>query len=296
MFRDRPRPSIVWHLVGTRLPVPVPVQHSGTMEPMIALAPRSLLFVPAVRHDMIAKAAGLPADLIVLDLEDAVRQSDKAAARDSLPVALARLAGRGVAVRVNAPDTGHFAADLAVLRGLPGPLVVVPKVEQAADLAPLAGRDALPMIETPRGVLAAAAIAAAPGAIGLMIGTNDLAAELRLPPAGGRGALTLALQSVVLAARAAGGWAIDGVFNALSDPEGLARECAEGRALGFDGKSLIHPGQIAAANVAFSPSAAELDEARALIDAATGGAERFRDRMIEDMHVQTARRLIERAR
>lgn len=263
------------------------------MEPTISLAPRSLLFVPAPRANMIAKAAGLPADLIVLDLEDSVRADEKAAARAALPAALALLGGRG-AVRINANDSDQFAADLEAIGDVP--LVVVPKVERPADLARLSGHAVLAMIETPRGVLAAADIAVVPGVVGLMIGTNDLAAELRLPPGSGRAALTVALQSVVLAARAAGGWAIDGVFNALADPEGLARECAEGRALGFDGKSLIHPGQIAAANAAFSPGAAELEEAAALVAAATGGAERFRDRMIEAMHVETARRLLERAR
>ncbi len=101
---------------------------------------------------------------------------------------------------------------------------------------------------------------------------------------------------VVLAARAAGGWAIDGVFNALTDADGLRRECAHGRALGFDGKSLIHPDQVAVANAAFGPSEAELAEAHALIAAAGGGAERFRDRMVEDLHVEMARRLVERAR
>lgn len=266
------------------------------MEPTISLAPRSLLFVPAARHSMIAKAAGLPADLIVLDLEDAVRGEDKAAARNALPVSLELLHGRNAAVRCNAPDSSHFDADLAAIDAAGVALCVVPKVERADDLRPFAGRPVLAMIETPRGVLAASAIADAPGVVGLMVGTNDLSAELRLPPGAGRASLRLALQTVVLAARAAGGWAIDGVFNALADPDGLAGECAEGRALGFDGKSLIHPGQIAIANAAFSPSAVELDEARALVAAATGGAERFRDRMIETMHVETARRLIERAR
>lgn len=259
------------------------------------LAPRSLLFVPAARPAMVEKAAGLPADLIVLDLEDAVRAEDKPAARAALATSIALLGDRA-AVRVNAPDSIYFAADLGAIEAAPPPLLVVPKVERASDLTALAGRPILAMIETPRGVLAAADIAAAPGVVGLMIGVNDLAAELRLPPGAGRASLALSLQAVVLAARAAGGWAIDGVFNALADPDGLAQECAEGRALGFDGKSLIHPAQIAVANAAFSPSDAELEEARALIAAATGGAERFRDRMIEDMHVETARRLIERAR
>lgn len=264
------------------------------MKPDLSLAPRSLLFVPASRPAMIAKAAGLAADLIVLDLEDAVRQDEKADAREALPASLALLAGRAVAVRINAPDSEHFADDLAIVGGVA--LVVVPKVERVAELAALADRPVLAMIETPAGILAAPAIAAAPGVVGLLAGTNDLAAALRLPPGAGRASLSLALQAIVLAARAAGGWALDGVFNALADPDGLARECAEGRALGFDGKSLIHPGQIAAANAAFSPTPAELDEARALIAAANGGAERFRDRMVEDMHVETARTLIERAR
>lgn len=253
------------------------------------------MFVPAGRPSMIAKAAGLPADLIVLDLEDAVRDADKASAREALPVSLELLHGRAAGVRINPPGTAYFAEDLATIDAAGVTLVVLPKVESPDDLAPLGGRPVLAMIETPAGVLAAARIAAAPGVVGLMVGTNDLAASLRLPPTAGRASLSHALQGVVLAARAAGGWAIDGVFNALNDPTGLAGECAEGRALGFDGKSLIHPDQIAVANSAFSPSAAEIEQAGALIAAARGGAERFQDRMIEDMHVEMARRTLQRA-
>jgi citrate lyase subunit beta/citryl-CoA lyase len=150
------------------------------------------------------------------------------------------------------------------------------------------------MIETPRGVLAAAEIAAVQGVAGLVAGSNDLRASLGIPGFGREG-IGVALQTVVLAARAAGVWAIDGVFNALDDSEGLAAECRHGRALGFDGKSLIHPNQIAIATEAFGPTSDELAEARALIDAASGGAERFRDRMIESMHVDQARALIARA-
>ncbi len=157
------------------------------MEPATTLAPRSLLFVPAIRPGMIAKAAGLDADLIVLDLEDSVRADDKAAARAALPGALERLHGRDAAVRVNAPDSAHFSDDLAMLDGVGDTLVVVPKVQSPADLAPLSGRALLPMIETPTGVLAAGAIAAAAGVAGLLVGTNDLAAALRLPPDAGRG-------------------------------------------------------------------------------------------------------------
>lgn len=251
--------------------------------------------MPAARPSMIAKAAGLAADLIILDLEDAVRDADKASARDALPVSLELLHGRCAGVRINAPGTPYFADDLAMIRSTNVPLVTVPKVESPDDLASLAGYRVLAMIETPAGVLAAARIAAAPDVVGLMVGTNDLAASLRLPPAAGRAWMSHALQTVVLAARAAGGWAIDGVFNALNDAGGLERECTEGRMMGFDGKSLIHPNQIAVANTAFSPSAAEVEAATALIAAASGGAERFQDRMIEDMHVEMARRTLQRA-
>jgi len=265
------------------------------MEPAITLAPRSVLFVPAVRPSMIAKAAGLAADLIVLDLEDSVRDAEKASARDAMPVSLELLHGRCAGVRINAPGTAYFADDLAAIGAAGVALVLVPKVESPDDLAPLAGRSVLAMIETPAGVLAAPRIAATPGVVGLMVGTNDLAASLRLPLGAGRTPLSHALQAIVLAARAAGGWVIDGVFNALNDAEGLARECDDGRTMGFDGKSLIHPDQIAIANAAFSPSPTELDEANAIIAAAHGGAERFQDRMIEDMHVEMARRMLQRA-
>ncbi|MBD8679529.1 HpcH/HpaI aldolase/citrate lyase family protein [Sphingomonas sp. CFBP 13720] len=268
------------------------------METARTLPPRSLLFVPASRPRMIAKAAGLAADWIVLDLEDAVRDDAKDAARAALPESMEVLAGRAVAVRINALDGAHRPADLAAIDAAGVTTVVVPKVESVAGIAQLAdsGRSVMAMIETPAGVQAASAIAAAPGLAALIVGTNDLAAGLRLPPSSGRAAMGMALQGVVLAARAAGVWAIDGVFNALSDPEGLERECAEGRALGYDGKSLIHPDQVAIANAAFGPTNAELADAHALIAAAGGGAERFRDRMVEDLHVEMARALIERAR
>ncbi len=255
-----------------------------------------MLFVPASRPRMIAKAATLAADWVILDLEDAVREDEKDVARAGLGDALAMLANRPVGVRINPLDGPHAAADLAALATTDPALIVVPKVEDAGSLTPLAGRALLPMVETPQGVLSAASIAAASGVVGLMVGTNDLAATLRLPPHAPRSSLAYALQAVVLAARAAGGWAIDGVFNALADAEGLAAECAEGRLLGFDGKSLIHPDQIAVANTAFAPSDAELADAHALIAAAGGGAERFRDRMVEDLHVEMARAMIQRAR
>lgn len=263
-----------------------------------SLPPRSLLFVPASRPRMIEKAAALAADLIVLDLEDAVAEADKHVARVALPGAIAHFGGRPVAVRINGAESACQSDDLAAASAAGAAMLVVPKVEDAESLASVAGRAGLPllaMIETPRGVLRLPRLAATPGLRGLIVGTNDLSAELRLPPAAGRGPLLLSLQAVVLAARAHGLWAIDGVCNALGDAEALAAETREGRQLGFDGKSLIHPEQVEIANRLFRPSDAEIAEAEALVRAASGGAERFAGRLVEDLHVRAARALLARA-
>ena len=258
---------------------------------------RSALFLPASNPRAIEKARGLSCDLVILDLEDAVPDADKDSAREAaIGAADGRWGDRLLAVRLNGPGPLH-EADLAALTGSKGlDLVVVPKVETPEYAEVLSRRLAMPllaMIETPAGVYAAREIAGVPGVVGLLAGSNDLAAALRLP--GGREGLTLALQSIVLAARAAGVAALDGVYNRLDDPEGLAADCDAGRRLGFDGKSLIHPNQIETGNRVFAPSEAELEEARALVEAATGGAERFRGRMIEAMHVDGARRALKRA-
>ncbi|WP_010545550.1 HpcH/HpaI aldolase/citrate lyase family protein [Sphingomonas elodea] len=265
----------------------------------MALAPRTALFLPASNPRAVGKARTLDCDMVILDLEDAVKPEDKDAAREAAVAAVAEGFGdRIAAIRVNAADTAEHGPDLAAIARSAAALVVVPKVEDAATAARVAdavGKPILAMIETPAGVLAAVAIAAEPGVTGLIAGTNDLKASLGIPAAAGRGGLSLALQTVVLAARAGNGWALDGVFNALADLDGLAAECREGRALGFDGKTLIHPGQISTTRAAFAPTAEEVAEARALVAAATGGAERFRDRMIEAMHVAQARHILERA-
>lgn len=255
---------------------------------------RSLLYLPASNPRAIAKAATLPCDLLILDLEDAVPPQLKAVARAAAVAALAGgLAGRIAGIRVNGAGTAEHEDDMAYVAGSDAAFIVLPKVEDAAAVDLGVGKPVLAMIETPAGVLAAPAIARV--CAGLIAGTNDLAATLGLPPSAGRGGLTLALQSIVLSARAAGVPAWDGVFNRLSDEAGLAAECAEGRAFGFDGKTLIHPNQIAAANAAYGPSEVEIEDARALVTAATGGAERFRDRMIEAMHVEAARRVLRMA-
>lgn len=256
-------------------------------------AVRSALFLPASNPRAVAKARALPCDLAMLDLEDAVKPADKAAAREAA-VAAARdwPADRLLAIRINGHGTAEQAADLDAIAGLPLAAIVIPKVEDSAELSAGLTSPVLAMIETPAGVYAARDIAAAPGVAGLIAGSNDLAADLRVSD---RTGLMLALQTIVLAARAAGGIALDGVYNRLADEAGFAADCAAGRSDGFDGKTLIHPSQIEPCNRAFGPSEAEVEEARALVAAHTGGAERFADRMIEAMHVETARRVLARA-
>jgi (3S)-malyl-CoA thioesterase len=263
-----------------------------------ALPPRSALYLPASNPRAIEKARGLSADMIMLDLEDAVRPGLKDEARDAAVSAVAGGFGdRLTAIRINSAETAWHAGDIVAVRTSACDFVILPKVEtavQAEEVAQMTGKPLLAMVETPQGVLNAAGTAGALGVAGLIAGTNDLANELHIPPGSGRTGLVHALQSIVIAARAAGIWAFDGVFNDLNDPEGLEAECQEGRRFGFDGKTLIHPNQIACANRIWSPSAEEVEEAHALVAAASGGAERFRDRMIETMHVEMAKRLLAR--
>jgi (3S)-malyl-CoA thioesterase len=264
------------------------------------LAPRSALYLPASNARAIEKARGLAADLIMLDLEDAVKPEAKVLARAASVAAMTEGFGtRLTAIRINGPESAWHQDDVAAVRGSAALFAVLPKVETAdgaARVADALGKPLLAMIETPVGVLNAATIAAAPGVAGLIAGTNDLANELLIPPGSGRAGLALSLQTIILAARAAGVCALDGVFNDLTNPAGLEAECREGRAMGFDGKTLIHPNQIETTNSIWSPSASEIEDARSLIAAASGGAERFRDRMIETMHVEMAKRLLARAR
>jgi (3S)-malyl-CoA thioesterase len=259
---------------------------------------RSVLFLPASNPRAIEKARSVPADLVILDLEDAVREEDKASARAAAVEATHHgFEGKLVAIRVNADIGHHFGDDAVAVRSSAADFVVLPKAETAKkvqDAASLSQKPVLAMIETAGGVLAAREIAA--HARGLIAGTNDLAADLAIPPDAGRAGLMHALQSIVLAARAAGIAAFDGVFNGLDDSGGLEAECREGRAFGFDGKSLIHPNQIETANHVFSPSSEEVAAAERLIAAATGGAERHEGRMIEAMHVAQAKAVLAKAR
>lgn len=256
----------------------------------------AVLFLPASNPRAIAKARESAADLVILDLEDAVKAEDKESARTAAVEAVAREWPMPVAIRLNSPRTEWHGHDVVAMMHSKVELIVVPRAESKDDLSFVrnqTGRPIAAMIETAKGVLAASEIARE--AVALIAGTNDLAADLRLPRGAGRAPLQMALQSIVLAARAAGIAVFDGVFNRLDDDQGFAAEAAEGRNLGFDGKSLIHPSQIAPCHAAFAPSQEDVERAERLVAAATGGAERFEGEMVEAMHVEAAKRLLARA-
>ncbi|MGI8610820.1 MAG: HpcH/HpaI aldolase/citrate lyase family protein [Sphingomicrobium sp.] len=258
-------------------------------------AVRSMLFLPASNARAVARARQAGADLVVLDLEDAVKPEDKALARAAAVDAVREPWPMPVAIRINGIASDWFNADVAAVAASDADLVVLPRADSADSIrATWQGvqRGILAMIETAAGVLAAPGIAKEVAA--LIAGTNDLSADLRLPPDAGRGPLQMALQSIVLAGRAAGIAVFDGVFNGLDDAEGFLAQAEEGYWLGFDGKSLIHPDQVEPCHRAFAPSQAEIERAGRLLAAATGGAERFEDRMIERMHVEAAERLLSR--
>ncbi|MHA7817070.1 MAG: HpcH/HpaI aldolase/citrate lyase family protein [Pseudohaliea sp.] len=270
---------------------------------------RSVLFMPASNQRAMDKARGLAADALIFDLEDAVAPAAKAEARAQ---ACAQLAAGGygerpVAVRCNSLETPWGADDLDALARAPLAQLCLPKVETVdavdAVLARLAaaGREELPlwaMLETPLGVANAASIAAHPAVAVLVLGTTDLATALRLPAGRAREGLAYALSQAVLAARCAGIPVLDGVSLVLDDEALLAAECEHGRALGFDGKSLIHPAQVPVANRVFGPDPAALGHARRLLAAweeaevAGKGLAVLDGKLIETMHVDEARRLL----
>ena len=259
-------------------------------------AVRSVLFLPASNPRAIAKARESGADLVVLDLEDAVKVDDKSAAREAAVEAVAGGWPIPVAIRVNGVGTDWHSLDLDAVARSKADFVVLPRAISAHlvhGVAEAVGKPVLAMIATAAGLLAAAEIA--PNTAGLIAGTNDLRADLRLPLDATREPISTSLQLIVLAARASGVPVFDGVFNRLDDPEGFLKEAEEGRGLGFDGKSLIHPNQIEQCHRAFAPGEAEVERAKALVDAFRGGAERIGDEMIERMHVEAAQRVLQRA-
>jgi citrate lyase subunit beta/citryl-CoA lyase len=226
-----------------------------------------------------------------------VKPEDKAVARSAAVEAVAGEWPMSVAIRVNAIGSEWHSVDVDAVSRSGAQFAVLPRTASAHlfhGVREAIAKPTLAMIETAAGVLAAAQVA--PEAAGLIAGTNDLSADLRLPSDAGRQPLQAALQMTVLAARATGIPVFDGVFNDLEDLEGFVAECGEGRSLGFDGKSLIHPSQIEPCNRAFLPSEKEVKRARRLVEAYGGGAERFEGQMIERMHVAAAQRVLARAR
>jgi len=271
---------------------------------------RSVLYIPGSKERALDKAKTLPVDAIIFDLEDAVTPEEKPAARALLAQTL--IAGgygaRARIVRINGFDTPWGDDDLAAIAAAHPQAILLPKVNDAADIAGLAAKlDTLPgcadttiwaMMETPIGILNAAQIAAAPRMAGFVMGTNDLAKDLG---SRNRTAMITSLQLCLLAARAHGLVCVDGVYNAFKDDDGLTAECAEGRDMGMDGKTLIHPAQIAIANAAFAPSDADVDLARRQIEAfdaavADGqGVAVVDGKIVENLHVETARATLAKA-
>ncbi|RDE06142.1 CoA ester lyase [Sphingomonas aracearum] len=265
---------------------------------------RSALFLPASNRRAIEKAQGLPCDVVILDLEDAVAPEAKGEARAQAVDAVrgGGFGARQVVVRINALTTPEGAADARALGEARPDAVLLPKVSRPADIthAQALLRD-LPiwaMIETPAAVLALPAIAAVAGLECLVAGTNDLAKDLRCTPGEDRMPLLPHLAAIVVAARAHGLTALDGVSNVLAETEALVAECDQGARLGFDGKTLIHPAQIAAANRAFAPTEAQIAEARAIVaafaapEAAGKGAIRVDGRMVERLHLVASERVL----
>ena len=266
---------------------------------------RSVLYIPAANQRAMEKARTLAADAIIFDLEDAVAPAEKAGARDLLKAALAQdYGGRARIVRINGFDT-EWGRDDAAAFATGADAVLVPKVSHPGDLDAVAAivpdTPLWAMMETALGMLNAAAIAAHPRLQGMVMGTNDLAKELGSRNRPDRLAMQAGLGLCLLAARAHGRVIVDGVFNAFKDADGLRAECEQGRDMGFDGKTLIHPAQLDIANAAFAPTEAEVDLSRRQIEAyeaaiAEGKAVAVVDgRIVENLHVETARRTLAKA-
>ena len=274
---------------------------------------RSVLYIPGSRARALDKARSMPVDSIIFDLEDAVALEEKASARATLVAHLAQ-GGYGVRsqiIRINGLDTAWGAQDLAAISEVRPEAVLLPKVDNAQMISELGAMmdqhegfentQIWAMMETPRGILNAAEIADAPRMGGMVMGTNDLAKDLntRFDPA--RAPLIAALSQCVLAAKAAGIVIVDGVYNAFKDDEGLQIEAGQGRDMGFDGKTLIHPAQVAIANAVFAPSDAEIDLSKrqiAAFETATAeglGVAVVDGKIVENLHIETARATLAKA-
>ncbi|MGB1389337.1 MAG: HpcH/HpaI aldolase/citrate lyase family protein [Paracoccaceae bacterium] len=268
---------------------------------------RSVLYIPASKPRALDKARTLPVDAIIFDLEDAVTAEEKESARGILAETLAEggYGQRMRIVRINGLDTQWGKADAEAVGSMQAEAVLLPKVESAAQLDALAAITGdMPiwaMMETPRGMLNAAEIAAHPKLEGMVMGTNDLAKELNTRFRADREPMLMGLGLCLLAAKAEGVTVVDGVYNAFKDDEGLAVECAQGRDMGFDGKTLIHPAQVAVTNAAYAPSEQEVDLARRQIaafedvEASGQGVAVVDGRIVENLHVETARKTLAKA-
>jgi citrate lyase subunit beta/citryl-CoA lyase len=265
--------------------------------------------MPGANERALEKARGLPADALILDLEDAVAPEAKPAARERVAAAVGGYGQREVAIRVNGRDTPWYADDLRAAAAAGPDAILVPKVNGGDDILAIAAdlrsagapeRTRLwVMVETPAAVLHAAEIAVADERLAVLVmGTNDLVNELRARHVPGRASLLPALAWCVLAARSAGLAILDGVYNDVRDPVGFEADCVAGRDLGFDGKTLVHPDQIEPCNRAYAPTEAELAEAAETVEAweaarAAGvGVVTVRGKMVENLHVDNARRLL----
>jgi len=265
---------------------------------------RSVLYIPASKERALEKAKGLACDAIIFDLEDAVAIDEKVPARDLLAETLptADYGARLRIVRVNGLDTTWGRED--VLSVVDADAVLLPKVNSAADVDAIAALTSLPiwaMMETPLGILNAAEIAAHPRLEGMVMGTNDLAKDLNTRHRPDREPLLTSLQMCLLAARAHGVTIVDGVYNAFKDDAGLKVECDQGRDMGFEGKTLIHPAQLEVANAAFAPSEAEIDLSKRQIEAFEQaerdgqGVAVVDGKIVENLHIVTARATLAKA-
>ncbi len=266
---------------------------------------RSCLYMPGSNARALEKAKTLDTDVLIFDLEDAVAPDAKAAARRQTAQAV-REGGYGqreIVVRINAMESEWGEGDLAEIVAADPDAILLPKIDGAAAIGQAhRGLPVWAMIETPLAVLNIAEIAAADGLEALIMGTNDLAKEMRAQPDAKRTVFQSALTASVMAARAHGLTAIDGVFNDIGNESGFAKECEQGRAFGFDGKTLIHPSQLEACNRIFSPSQDEIEAARAVIDAfalsenAGKAVIAVDGRMTERLHLEQAEQCVAIAR
>lgn len=272
-------------------------------------ARRSVLYLPGANERALEKAKSLPADALILDLEDAVAPDAKEGARERVCAAVDSYGSREITIRVNGLDTDWHDADLRATAQAGPAAVVVPKVNSAADVRQVERALELggaperttiwAMVETPSAMLRAEEIASASERLTVLVmGTNDLANELHAETVPGRAPLMGALSLCLLAARATGKVILDGVYNDVKDLEGFEAECRQGRQFGFDGKTLIHPGQIEPCNRVFAPSEEEIERARTIIavfdeaKARGQGVVTVGGRLVENLHVENARRIL----